>query len=54
MDEQFAVELTFRNSTKRTYRFEEGGAFKIGTLYVQQSAFKQQPKKIRVTVEVIE
>jgi hypothetical protein len=25
----------------------------IGTLYIQQRAFKTQPKKIRVTVEVI-
>jgi len=55
MDKGFTATFKFRNSTKRTYRFEEeAGEQNIQTLYVQQRAFSVQPKKIKVTVEVIE
>jgi len=51
----FVAEFKFRNPTKRTFRFEETSTEQlIGSLYVQQRAFKRQPKQIRVTVEVIE
>jgi hypothetical protein len=51
---KFVAEFGFRNPTKRTFRFEETtNEQNIGTLYIQQRAFKTQPKKIRVTVEVI-
>jgi len=51
---KFVAEFSFRNPTKRTFRFEETtNEQNIGTLYIQQRAFKTQPKKIRVTVEVI-
>jgi ribosomal protein L31E len=52
---RFVAELSFRNQTKRTYRFEETTVQQnIQTLYIQQRAFEKQPKRIRVTVEVIE
>lgn len=52
---RFVVTFKFRNTTKRTFRFEEEGPEQnIQTLYVQQRAFTSQPKRIRVTVEVIE
>jgi len=55
MADKFEVEMSFEKTTKRTYRFFEFGSMpKIGTLYVQQSAFKSQPKKLKVTVEVLE
>jgi hypothetical protein len=51
---KFVAEFGFRNPTKRTFRFEETSTEQnIGTLYVQQRAFKTLPKKIRVTVEVV-
>jgi hypothetical protein len=49
-------EFNFRNSTRRTFRFEQTNGEEIRTIYIAQSAalFKKgQPKKIRVTVEVI-
>jgi len=57
MPESFVSTFDFLKATKRTYRFQEYGPepiLKIETLYVKQSAFKTQPKKIKVTVEVIE
>lgn len=57
MPEPFVCTFDFLKSTKTTYRFKEYGpdpVLKIETLYVKQSAFKSQPKKIKVTVEVVE
>lgn len=56
MAKRIVATFKFRNATKRTYRFEEeeGSEQSIQTLYVQQRAFDTQPKRIRVTVEVIE
>ena len=55
MPEKFESTFDFLKPTKRTYRFQEYGTdIKIETLYVKQSAFKTQPKKIKVTVEVVE
>jgi len=52
---RFVAEFNFRNSTKRTHRFEETTtAQNIQTIYIQQRAFEKPPKRIRVTVEVIE
>lgn len=55
LPEQFVSTFDFLKATKRTFRFQEYGTdIKIETLYVKQSAFKAQPKKIKVTVEVLE
>ena len=55
MAKRIVATFKFRNATKRTFRFEEeGNEQNIQTLYVQQRAFDVQPKRIRVTVEVIE
>mgnify|MGYP001589904616 CR=1 FL=1 len=57
LPEQFVSTFDFLKATKRTYRFEEYGTdpdLPIKTLYVKQTAFKAQPKKLKVTVEVIE
>ena len=54
MGEKFEVELAYEKSTKRTHRFKETSEpIKIGTLYVQKTAFTAQPKRIHVTVEVV-
>lgn len=55
MGEQIEAEFKFERPTKRTYRFRETGEPpKIGVLYVQKSALQGQPKRLRVTVEVLE
>ena len=55
MPEQFVSTFDFLKATKRTFRFQEYGTdIKIESLYVKQTAFKTQPKKLKVTVEVIE
>jgi len=53
---KLVAEFNFRNSTKRTHRFEQTDGEEIRTIYIAQSAaiFKQGHKKIRVTVEVLE
>ena len=51
------IEATFEfeKDTKRTYRFTEVGSAHINTIYVQKASLNnEQPKKIKVTVEVIE
>ena len=56
----FSVIMNFERATKRTYRFNEFvDNAKIGVQYIQKSAFseagqKGEPKKIKVTIEVIE
>jgi len=57
LPEHFISTFDFEKTTKRTYRFHEYGPdpdLPIKTLYVKQTAFKAQPKKLKVTVEVIE
>ena len=55
MGEQIETEFEFERPTKRTYRFRETvKPPKIGVLYVQKSALPRQPKRLRVTVEVLE
>jgi len=53
-----AVEFEHERDTKRTYRFREvvenNDTPVIGTLYVQQSMFDEQPNRLMVTIEVIE
>jgi hypothetical protein len=55
-DMKFEVVMEYEKSTKRTFRFLENSPnFKIGTLYVQKSAFDDKaPMKIKVTIEAIE
>lgn len=49
------VELDFFKETPGTYRFDDStGKEVIRSLYVEKRAYKTQPKKIRVTVEVVE
>ena len=52
------IERTFvhEKTTRRTYRFKEIGTepLAIGTLYVQKTSFPEQPRKVKVTVEVLE
>lgn len=48
------VEFAFRNPTKHMWRFEETTKKNYNTMYIPQSAFESQPKRIRVTIEVIE
>jgi hypothetical protein len=53
--EKVEVEMEYERSTRNTHRFLEAGAPpKVGTLYVQKWAFRGTPKRIRVTIEVVE
>lgn len=47
------IEMTYKKATKNTYVFEATGTA-VPALYVQKSAFDEQPSKITVTVEVAE
>ena len=49
------VELEYEKETRRTYRFKENKEPPvIGYLYVQKTAFEEEPpKKIKVTIEAI-
>lgn len=55
-----SIEFAFERETKNTYRFLETGLEgpddrgTIGTLYVQKSAFKSQPKGLKVTIETVD
>ena len=46
------IEMTYKKSTKNTYVFVAEGT-EVPTLYIQKSAFAEQPAKILVTVEVL-
>ena len=47
--------FSYERSTKNTHRYQEDDAPpKIGSLYVQKWALDGTPKKIKVTVEVLE
>lgn len=53
--ETIVVEAEFTKSTKNTHVFkatEDEAA--IPSLYVNRSAFGAQPKRVRITVEVLE
>ena len=52
--EKWTVVMSYEKDTRRTYRFQEVGTGKIGTLYVQKFAFTKQPKIINVTIDVVE
>jgi len=54
LPEKFESTLEYAKTTKTTYRFQEIQGENIKTLYIKQVAFKIQPKKIKVTVEVLE
>jgi len=47
------IEMTFSKATKNTYVFTAPGTA-VPTLYIQKSEFTEQPKKIAVTIEVVE
>ncbi len=51
------VTFTFERETKNTYRFQEdesSGPPKVGTLYVQKWSFETPPRRIKVSIEVLE
>jgi len=53
--EPMEVEFEYERDTKRMYRFQETSEEPvIGYLYVKKAAFSSQPKKLKVTVEVLE
>lgn len=52
--ESFTVSLTNERPTKRKLVFANPSDTKIGTLYLDKSAFQSEPKVISVTVTVIE
>ncbi len=57
--EKELMEATFmlEKETKNTYRFQEdesSGPPKVGTLYVQKWSFDTPPKRIKVSIEVLE
>jgi len=54
-DNKAEIALSLDKKTKRMYRFkEEGDKNIVGTMYVNQSIFDGEPKKIKVTVEKTE
>ena len=49
--------FTLERETKNTYRFHEeesSGPTKIGTLYVQKWSFDTPPRRIKISIEVLE
>ncbi len=57
--EEGLMEATFtlEKETKNTYRFQEdesSGPSKIGTIYVQKWSFDTPPRRIKVSIEVLE
>jgi len=52
MSKTIKRKFEFEKATKNTYRFQEvGNDIAIGTLYVQQDVFEDEPNKLTVTVE---
>ena len=51
-------EFVLKKATKRAYQFEEqvpaGKEPLFVILYMQQSAFEKEPKRIKLTAEVVE
>ena len=45
------IEMNYKKATKNTYVFEATGT-EVPTLYINKSAFEDQPKKIIVSIEV--
>ncbi len=57
--EEGLMEATFtlEKETKNTYRFQEdesSGPPKVGTIYVQKWSFDTPPRRIKVSIEVLE
>ncbi len=57
--EEGLMEATFtlEKETKNTYRFQEdesSGPSKVGTIYVQKWSFDTPPRRIKVSIEVLE
>ncbi len=57
--EEGPMEATFtlEKETKNTYRFQEdesSGPPKVGTIYVQKWSFDTAPRRIKVSIEVLE
>ncbi|MEE9569043.1 MAG: hypothetical protein V3W37_06640 [Candidatus Binatia bacterium] len=49
--------FTLEKETKNTYRFQEdesSGPPKVGTIYVQKWSFDTPPRRIKVSIEVLE
>lgn len=53
------IPFTFEKETPNTFRFKEDGTGPdsrglIGTIYVHKATFNSQPKRISVTISVVE
>ena len=48
------AEFVFVKDTRNTHRMEEEGSNHINTLYLQKATWPEQPKRVKVTIEVIE
>ncbi len=49
--------FTLEKETKNTYRFQEdesSGPSRVGTIYVQKWSFDTPPRRIKVSIEVLE
>jgi hypothetical protein len=49
--------FTLEKDTKNTYKFQEdegSGPPKVGTIYVQKTSFDTPPRRIKVSIEVLE
>ena len=53
----YGSNFTLEKETKNTYRFQEdesSGPPKVGTIYVQKGSFDTPPRRIKVSIEVLE
>ena len=51
------VQFSLEKETKNTYRFQEdesSGPSRVGTIYVQKWSFDTPPRRIKVSIEVLE
>ena len=55
--ELMEAKFTLEKETKNTYRFQEdesSGPSRVGTIYVQKWSFDTPPRRIKVSIEVLE
>ncbi len=56
-EELMEATFTLEKETKNTYRFQEdesSGPSIVGTIYVQKWSFDTPPRRIKVSIEVLE
>ncbi len=56
-EELMEATFTLEKETKNTYRFQEDESSepsRIGTIYVQKWSFDTPPRRIKVSIEVLE